>query len=203
MQFLQERQWRFGEQWLSNRAKNEAVLSAKAEAQLILLRSCFGEPAGHKQHMQFFSINFSLYLQSSKMASKRSRSRSVYGREVERESEMLALRTNMKELEEKLKMNRIEVREEVMREVMEGQEKLKEFVECPVCKTFPTVGEEDKGIPCCPKVRISILGTATPANNFFVGENFIIWMNGCIFWDRCKYFGNNCTRETRAQSGRT
>ena len=137
------------------------------------------------------------------MASKRSRSRSVYGREVERESEMLALKTNMKELEEKLKMNRIEVREEVMREVMEGQEKLKEFVECPVCKTFPTVGEEDKGIPCCPKVRISILGTAAPANNFFVGENFIIWMNGCIFWDRCKYFENNCTRETRAQSGRT
>ena len=80
---------------------------------------------------------------------------------------------------------------------------LKEFVECPVCKTFPPVGDDDKGIPCCPKVRISILGTAAPANNFFVGENFIIWMNGCIFWDRCKYFGNNCTRETRAQSGRT
>ena len=137
------------------------------------------------------------------MTSKRSRSRSVYGREAERESEMLALRTNIKELEEKLKMNRIEVRAEVMREVMEGQETLKQFVECPVCKTYPVVGEDDKGIPCCPQVRISILDTAAPANNFFVGENFIIWMNGCIFWDRCKYFGNNCTRETRAQSERT
>ena len=108
------------------------------------------------------------------MTSKRSRSRSVYGREVESESEMLALRTNIKELEEKLKMNRIEVRQEVMREVMEGQETLKQFVECPVCKTYPVVGEDDKGIPCCPQVRISILDTATPANNFFAGGNLII-----------------------------
>ena len=100
------------------------------------------------------------------MASKRSRSRSVYGREVERESEMLALKTNMKELEEKLKMNKIEVREEVMREVMESQEPLRDFVRCPVCLTYPVVGDDDKGIPCCPKVRISILDTATHANNF-------------------------------------
>ena len=56
LQFLQERQRRFGEQWLSSGAKNEAVLSAKAEPQLILLRSCFGEPAGHKQHICSFFL---------------------------------------------------------------------------------------------------------------------------------------------------
>ena len=108
------------------------------------------------------------------MASKRSRSRSVYGREVERESEMLALQSQVKDLQEKLKMNKIEVREEVMREVMEGQEKL-----TPRCSSGANAG----GRPFCHELDIGWVHIVHWIFSILAISDWLFWRKSvfCVF----------------------